>query len=67
MTFRSPIPCSSSQAMARSMAASLKSPSSQALLMAGPSPVYASPFQSAGGWTVRTMGSSYALANSQSR
>jgi len=36
-------------------------------LMAGPSPVYASPSQPSGGWTVRVMGSPYLDAKSQSR
>jgi hypothetical protein len=36
-------------------------------LIAGPSPVYASPSQSSGGWTVRTIGSPNAEAKSQSR
>ena len=37
------------------------------LLMAGPSPAYASPSKPAGGSVVRTIGRPMAVANSQSR
>jgi hypothetical protein len=44
--------------MALAMAAALSRPSSHSLLIAGPSPTYASPSKSGGGSTVRTIGRS---------
>ena len=56
LTLRSPMPCSSSHSMALALASATPRPSSHSLLMAGPSPTYASPSQSSGGWTVRMIG-----------
>ena len=61
----------SSQSMIRALACSTASPfrltSSFAELIAGPSPTNASPSNPTGGATVRTTGSPYAAAKSQSR
>ena len=66
-----PSPFASSQSMVTRLASPTPRPSSEisslAELIAGPSPVKASPSQSSGGCTVRTMGRSNFVANSQSR
>jgi hypothetical protein len=59
--------CFSSQSMAARLASAMPSPFSQSLLIFGPSSGYASPSHPSGGCTVRTIGSSCALAKSQSR
>ena len=68
---RRPVPLLSSQSMIRAFASATGSPSrlisSFAELIAGPSPVYASPSQPSGGATVRTIGRPNGSANSQSR
>jgi hypothetical protein len=53
--------------MAFAFASATGSPSSHRLLIAGPSPTYAWPSKSSGGWTVRMIGRSNASAKSQSR
>ncbi len=56
LTFCSPTPSVSSHSMAFALAWVTPSPSSHSLLMAGPSPVYASPSNPSGGCTVRMIG-----------
>ena len=71
MTVPRPTPFSSSQSMIAVFASPTSMPSSEisslAELIAGPSPVYASPSKSSAGCTVRTIGRSKVRANSQSR
>ncbi len=73
MTAPAPCPFASSQSMIVALASATSRPfrssprSGAALLIAGPSPVYALPSKPSGGATVRTIGSSKASAKSQSR
>ena len=62
-----PLFVSSSHSVILRLASSTCRPSRKPLLIAGPSPRYASPSKSGGGWTVRTIGRSNSVAKSQSR
>jgi hypothetical protein len=53
--------------MIRVFASATPNPSKKPELTAAPSPTYALPSKSGGGWTVRTIGRSNFSANSQSR
>ncbi len=70
-TWTSPAPLATSQSVIARLASATPSPfrliSGLAELIAGPSPVNASPSQPSVGCTVRTIGSPNAVAKSQSR